>query len=257
MSLPRRLKGLPRRYLLLGLVFFDLLILYLARYDPAGLIHIWFLPRAGGMLLLTPGARAVLLDGGTDPVSLAEAVGERVPPVWGRLHLAILTRDDDAALATHAELFRRFPPDEAWRPPSKRAQASETAWEDSVQGQALLAQAGLTRTVDGLTVQVAGMAPAIVWIRVGRMVIVYAPDASDEGLRGMDRALAWVIAGLQNKDEAAPLPPIVILPPLSESRLASIAPAILAHPHTRFFVGEEGILHLTTDGFRYRVEVER
>ncbi len=246
-----------RRRLLLALAFLNLLIVYGAHYDPRGQAHIWFMPRAEGMLLLTPDGQGILVDGSADPIRLAEEVAARLPPLWGRLRLAILTRDDDAALATHADLFRRYPPQEAWRPLAARPRAAAATWEDRVRESTRTLEPGLSLAVDGLQIRVVETAPTVLWMQVGRLGIRYAPEARwEESPPETTRALVWVVGGLPGKTSRVPLPPIVILPPLSGSRFAALSTTILRHPHTLFLIGQDGIIHITTDGTHYRLDVQ-
>ncbi len=245
-----------RRRLLLALVFLDVLVLYLARFDTHGRVHLWFLPDAGGLIVVAPDGEAILIDGGADATALAEELGARLPPVWGRLGLAVLTRSDVAALAAHGEVFRHFSPRLAWRPPLKDPGSAAVVWEDHAGDTDVLSE-GLQQEVGGIRVHVVAMAPPALRVEVGALGLVYAPAATWEHEEPpyARPAVAWLIAGIQQERSDAFLPPLVILPALSRARFDALAPTILHHPHTTFFIGDGRSLHIITDGERYTVEV--
>ena len=248
----------PRVRLLLFLVFLDLIVLYLARFDPWGQVHVWVLPRAAGLLLILPDASALLFDGDMEAVDLAEQVSRRVPPVWGNLRLAVVTRKEENLFGVQAELFRHLPPAEAWKREDVPPTSATVMWEERTRGAVRPLEAGLALNARGVYIQVVAESPPALTVQVGRMRLVYAPKARWEGPFPdfASGAFLWFVDRVQ-EESTSPLPPVIVLPPLSASQFAALSDTILRHPESTFFVGENAPIHIVTDGTRYSLELAR
>ncbi len=236
-----------RRYTLAGLLFLDVLLLFLLRRTPHGRAHLWVFPRGEGLLILTPTAQVVLVDVATDPLWTRARIGYEVPP-WARdLALAVLTRDDPRLWAAQAAVLEAYPARWAWTPAGTRTSPAREAWSRGVARFSPLT-VGATWQQPGLYITVRSVSPPLLQVQVGRFTLLYA-----RGTAPLAAATAWVVDQVPT-DAALPWPPLVIvrrpLPPGD----ANAALAVLRHPDTRLWLAEEVVVHLETDGLAYRWE---
>lgn len=77
---------------------------------PDGRLHVTFLDIGQGdaILIVTPGGRQVLIDGGPDPQRLMTLLGERVPFWDHSLDMVVLTHPHEDHAAGLAEVLRRY-----------------------------------------------------------------------------------------------------------------------------------------------------
>lgn len=250
---------LPRRYWFLALFFLDVLVIYVTRRIPYGRAQIWILPQARGMIVMAPDGEMALVDGSPQPPLLADQVGRRLPPLWGRLRLAVVARSDEGTLAAQAELFRHVAPTEAWLAPASTPRAAEVTWQTRAHGHTVPLHAGLSLTFAGVTVRAVDEDPPALTVTVGRVKVVYAPAAhwQERAPRYAQGALVWLVNSLRWERATTPTPAFVVLPQYPSHKFGALAPTLLRTAGTDFLVGETRTLHVTTDGQRYAFSLER
>jgi len=253
--------------IMLPLAFLVVLLAYLLRHSPDGRVHFWLVsPSQPGLLIVTPGGEAVLIGGGSDPVTLGVFLGERMPLLTRHLALVVLPCVDDASLSAQTDVLERYPPRVAWHPPLDRNAAAQAAWLDAAAryGEVAPLRVGLSRRVDGATFTVWGQDPLVLGVVVGALRVIYAPDVSlDVGdvPAYAQGATMWILKGVESDSEAmSPLPPVVILAGLVTSARGSASSdlTLLRAARTSFLIGEEADgFHLATDGRHYRWDRSR
>jgi len=97
---------------------------------PDGRMHLYVLDVGQGdaILIRTPAGRAVLVDGGPDPVTLAARLGQ-ILPFWQRdLDLVVATHADSDHLAGLLPIVERYRVGRALEPPTMGDSALSEAW---------------------------------------------------------------------------------------------------------------------------------
>ncbi len=244
-----------RSRLLLLLAIVNLGVIYALVQLPRGQVHVWVFPRGEGMVVVGPEGRALLIDGPASSPDLSRFAGKVFPPLGGGLDVAVVTRgEDDALWAAQAALFRRRPPDVGWFFPVHRTSAAWLAWRKAVPGEGRAVFSGDVHTGDGVRIIVEGVNPPVLRLTIGRLQVVYAPEAEwRQAIPAYGaEATVWVVGHLADFPPGRVLAPHVILTSATPADPA-MAQVILAHPETTFYFLREGPFHLVTDGARYRL----
>ncbi|NJK82174.1 MAG: hypothetical protein HC914_20900 [Chloroflexaceae bacterium] len=98
---------------LVGLALWGALLLALGwSTRPDGRLHVWVLDVEGDAVLVqTPGAQYVLIDGGADPPTLTLALGETLPFWQRKLAAVVLTHGDEERLPAQVAVLERYSAD--------------------------------------------------------------------------------------------------------------------------------------------------
>ncbi|MEW6568500.1 MAG: ComEC/Rec2 family competence protein [Chloroflexota bacterium] len=107
--IPHSWRSVPIGVALAGLALAAVLVWTEAAARPDGRLHVTILDVGAGdaTLIQTPTGRFVLIDGGSSPVTLAEALGRRMPPRARALDWLIVAGTDDDQLAGLVGLTER------------------------------------------------------------------------------------------------------------------------------------------------------
>ncbi|MGB7338687.1 MAG: ComEC/Rec2 family competence protein [Phototrophicaceae bacterium] len=96
----------------LSLAILGLLILFLTILTsrPDGRLHVWFLDvgHSNAVLIQTPNGSQILVDGGRFPSRLLTSIGDRVPFYDRELELLIMTHPDEFDLGALPSVLRRY-----------------------------------------------------------------------------------------------------------------------------------------------------
>lgn len=241
---------------------------------PDGRLHIIFLPTAGDAVLIqTPHGSFILIDGGSDPATLATLMSRRMP-FWQReLAAVVLTTPRGNWLAGQVAALTRYRARVALAPPMRGKNPLTAEWWRllSDAGSSLrIAHAGSRLVIDGVTLTVidpgSDEAGVAVELEYGRVRVLFDGAASEDD----DSRLAELSGPFQ----------AVLLPwqrALPERLLMRLKPRILVFSDAlqvkkpvelttwdRAFAGaavyhEEinGTIELTSDGMRLQLQTER
>ncbi|MBN1401077.1 MAG: ComEC/Rec2 family competence protein [Anaerolineae bacterium] len=126
-----------RRQLLLNLglpALFAFLVWSAALSQPDGLLHVLFLDVGQGdaILIRTPSGRAVLVDGGPDPLLLGSRLGQILPFWQRRLDLVIATHADADHLAGLIPIMEHYRVEHALEPPGMADSALSDRWHELI-----------------------------------------------------------------------------------------------------------------------------
>lgn len=94
----------------LALAGITLLIISIFTSRPDGMLHVWFLDvgHSNAILLQTPGGSQILVDGGRFPSRLLTSIGDRVPFYDREIELVIITHPDEFDLGALPSVLRRY-----------------------------------------------------------------------------------------------------------------------------------------------------
>jgi competence protein ComEC len=270
--------------LLMGLV--GVVAWGVARAQPDGQLHVWFLDAAGGnaVLIRTPQGATVMVDGGRAPNRLSSLIGERLPPNTAHLDLLLLSTPDEAETSAWREVGGRYPP----RHVLTNGQHNDgLAWRALLTG---LEQAGAQLTnltagqrltlMDGVTLEVLwppvtpqqgdafGQSALVVMLRYHDLRVLLPANLDRQtqaALTESGAALAAQVLMLPNHGQARALdsgflqavdPQVVVLPTASNTPPDADVLAMLGG-RTLYHTAQAGTIQLVSDGFAYSIISER
>jgi competence protein ComEC len=278
-----RVKGLPGRIApglaLAGLFALTALVWRIALAAPDGKLHLTVLDvgSGDGLLIRTPGGRAVLVDGGSSVVRLSEQLGRRLP--FGRrgLDWLVVGAAGEENIGGLLRVLERFPPASVlWAGPMDGTYAAQALREELVQAgrHPVEAQAGQVLDLGngaGLRVLSAGRRGAVLLLEWDRFRAVLPVGMDFESLEALqeDPSLAQVSALLLADCGYAPVnppewieklrPQVVLLSVGGGDRRGLPSPETLeaAVGYTLLRTDVNGWIEISTDGKRMWVQVEK
>jgi len=239
--------------LAMSLAFAVFVLAYVLVRQPDGRVHVWWRPSAGG-LIETPAGAFILVDGGRDPLTLTNFLGDHLPPLQRRLDLVILTRWEERLTAAQVDALGRYPPHEVWYPAQTGNTAAQAPWWDTLPAATSRhpLRSGLTYHEDGVWITILQDEPLVLRLRAGHFALLYTPNAPSLPMGTVpfgENVTVWMTAGLPPAQ--TPLPPLVLLPDAADPVHRTPA-LLLQHPRTIFLIGDASrLLSLTSDGNRF------
>jgi competence protein ComEC len=132
---------------------------------PDGTLHLTFLNvgSADAILIQTPGGRSLLVDGGQNPSTLADALGRRLSPFDRRLDWLVIASPQEQQVAALPRDLDLFPPDNvlwAGSPDASYSAGQLNLWLTNHATPVMPASAGAALDLgQGATLKVAGVSP--------------------------------------------------------------------------------------------------
>jgi beta-lactamase superfamily II metal-dependent hydrolase len=249
-----------------------------ALHAPDGQLHVTVLEAGSGeaILIQSPAGRYVLINGGSSPSRLSDALGRRLP--WGgkRLDWLVVADPDNEDLSALPDTIERYTPTNVlWAGPTGGTRGTSYLWQALVAadipvsrlqpGQAL--DLGDGARLEALTVGSRGAVFLLEWDSF-RMLLPLGLDF--DALEALDygESVGRVSALLLSQSGYAPLnppewianlqPQVVLLSVEAGNRdnLPSLETLQALDSYTLLRTDENGWIELTTDGERMWVEVE-
>ena len=250
-----------------------------AFHAPDGQMHVTLLEAGAGeaILIQTPAGRTILVNGGSSPSRLSDALGRRMPLGTHRLDWLVVADPDNEDLSALTETLEIYPPENVlWAGPTGGTYAARSLWQSLSAadtplvrlqpGQAL--DLGEGARLETLTVGSRGAVFLLTW---GNFRLLLPLGLDFEALEALDygKAVGRVSALMLAESGYAPLNPpewITALQPQvillsveagNEEGLPSVETMAAVEGYTVVRTDENGWIELTTDGERMWVEVEK
>ncbi len=276
-NLPRpRWSALPAGLSLATLSLTTFLVWSSALHRPDGRLHVQVIDTHGGqaVLVTSPGGRQVLVNGGSSPISLGEALGERLPPFQRDLDWLVVASSQDSDLSGLSDLTDRF------------GVANVMADELAASGPASAMLSGLRQSgvplqelADGTAAALGAEARLVIERPAGGEAIVQVSQVragflilAGSQLEGLDNSTLQGLAPvsaviLRQAADVSPeaalrlarLNPVLIVISAQPGDPASLPSQALltAFPGRLLRTDAQGTIELTTDGTRLWAAVER
>jgi len=229
------------------------------------------------LLIQTPRGRYGLINGGPSPSALSQALGRRLPLGERRLDFLLVANPDTEHIAALPPLLERFPPSQvlwAGLPQASRAARNLQTALQQAGLQPISIQSGQALDLgDGARLQVlhSGQRGAVLWLewRNFSALLPLGPDTQALEALQKEPGLVPVSALLLADGGYLPLnppqwlerlrPQMVLLSVASGDRRGLPSPEILQAiaGYSLLRTDQNGWIHLSTDGSRLWVEVEK
>ncbi len=271
-------RAIPATLMLAGLTALAALTWRAAFAAPDGRLHLYVLDVGSGHALLvqSPSGRFVLIDGGPSALRLTDALGRRLPPLGPGLDWWVIAATREEEVDALPRALDRYPPDAVlWAgmpAASYSARVLRAAFtERAIPVQA--AQVGQRLDLgDGVALEVlaVGGRGAVLRLAWGRFTALLPLGMDFDALEALQREPPTPVTAFLLADSGyAPLNPpawiaalrprVVLLSVAADDRDGRPAPALLEalHGYPILRTDRHGWLHLSTDGDRLWIEVER
>jgi competence protein ComEC len=246
---------------------------------PDGRLHLTVLDvgSGDGLLIQTPSGRTLLVDGGPSPNRLSDLIGRRLPLTDRNLDWLVVAAAGEEQLAALPSALERFPPGEVlWSGPPAGSYSARRLRRYLAEARIPItpAEAGQSldlgegATLELLTVTRRGAVLLLEWGEFSALLPIGLDFESLEALMA-ERGLGTVTALLLAEGGYAPLntpewiarwrPQVVLLSVAAGDEAGRPDPETLAavDGYTLLRTDLDGWIHLSTDGERMWVEVER
>ncbi len=266
-------------FALAGLAILTVLVWRSAWAAPDGRLHMTLLDvgSGDGILIQTPGGRNVLIDGGSSPSALSDALGRRLPLTQRSLDYLIVAGAEDEQLGALPTTLERFPAARAlWAGPTGATRSARLLSAYLVEAKVPVTPAQTGQTLDlgdGARLRVVsanqrGAALMVEWGNFRLLLPVGLDRSALEDLQA-DPALAPVNALLLSDGGYAPLNPPALIEKLHPGLiLLSVAAGDARNlpdaevmdavdGYTLLRTDQNGWIELSTDGEQLWVEAAR